>query len=269
MSATSAQELLRAIASSTAFRESSPHVELLHFICHHTQAGNFEALNEHDIGVMLMGMEPGHDASANPIVRQMTAELRTLLRDYFQNEGRRETLRVAIPPNEYRAFLYEADPKQISNQPSALESFWSPYTEGARRSYLIHGELPDDAMLIPEAYAAVQIALTIDKFGGGFQLLPASAFANREVPSAHLILLGTPATNPMLARLIAEPYDSAIIQRIAATPEHGVITAIAAQQPEQLLAAVQYATSDDLLEAALRQFPTGWPPGFRLTVSPR
>ncbi|MBS1827098.1 MAG: hypothetical protein JST93_17400 [Acidobacteria bacterium] len=254
----SPQALLSRIVASTAFRESNGHAELLQFVCEQTQAG--QDLREHDIGVALFGMEPGYDVAEQPVVSTTMEETRQWLKKYFAAEGRREMLRLAVPKGEFRAFFYEASPEQMAaaaNEPSALERLWMPYFSNRRPNMLLHGSLDEDSMLIPEAYAAVQVALLFERHQARLQMAPASA----DIPGgANVILLGTPQTNTAVGSV-----ECGVVER-KLTEQGQVITILAAPRPEGIPAVVGFAVSEELLERALHQVGPEWPPFFRLTL---
>ncbi|MBL8217889.1 MAG: hypothetical protein JNL62_01600 [Bryobacterales bacterium] len=259
----SPQALLHRIVASGAFKASNGHAELLQLVCQQTQAGH--DLREHDIGVTLFAMEPGYDIAENPIVSATMDETRQWLKAYFAGEGKREPLRLAIPKGEFRAFFYEADPAQLAaaaNEPSALDRFWMPYFTNQRPNILLHGALDEDSMLIPEAYAAVQLALLFERNQAHLELIPATTAISA---NANLILIGTPHSNPAIAPHAAGPIETTILER-SSTEQGQIVTILASPQPEGILPAARFAVSAELLESALRQTGPEWPPHFRLTL---
>ncbi|MBV6434255.1 MAG: hypothetical protein IANPNBLG_04500 [Bryobacteraceae bacterium] len=262
------EELLRRIVRSAAFRGSQEHGKLLEYICLRTLVGGPADLREHDIGVAVLNLEPGYDVTGNPLVGRMAEEVREKLKAYFRGEGRREPLRVALPKGEFRAFFYEADPRQIAEAaPGALDQFWAPYWRSGVTNLLIHGELEGEGMLIAEAYAAVQLAVLFEGRGAALRLQPASAFAESGVPEGNLVLVGTPATNAMLAGFVREPLEGAILQRIWARDGHGVVTILASPEPAGILPAARFVTSEEVLEEAAAASPLGEiPKDFRVTL---
>jgi hypothetical protein len=262
------EELLRRIVRSAAFRGSQEHCDVLEYICYQTQAGGLSDLREHDIGVAVLGLEPGYDVAENPAVSRVTEEVREKLKSYFRKEGRREQLRIAIPKGEFRAFFFEADPRQLAEaEPGALEQFWAPYWRSGVKNLLIHGELPEEGMLIAEAYAAVQLAVLFEGKGSALRLQPASAFTESGVPEGNLVLVGTPATNAMLGEFVREPLEVAIMQRIWARDGHGVVTILASPDPAGILAAARFVTSEEVLERTAAASPMGEiPRDFRVTL---
>lgn len=266
MPATSGPEqLLQRILRSAEF-EGTEHGALLEYICLMTQRNNLEDLREHDVGVAVFGMEPGYDVAENPIVRTTADEVRQKLATFFRTQGRSEMLRIAIPKGEFRAFFYEADPSQVQEVPSALEMFWEPYWEGDGRNMLLHGTISADSMLIPEAYAATQIALLFQERSFSIQIAPATSFEG-ELPPADYVLIGTPDTNPLVKRWLEKPIETAVLKRISAEKGRGAITIIAAPEPGAIMNASRFATTEALMERLIEQ--TGletFPPDFVLTL---
>lgn len=261
-----AAALLERVLASTVFRESNGHAELLQHVCYRTQAG--EDLREHDIGVALFGLEPGYDVSENPMVANLMEETRAWLKAYFAGEGKREPLRLAVPKGEFRAFFYEASPEQLAaaeDEPSALERFWMAYLLNRQENLLIHGELPPEAVLIPEAYTAVKLALLFEKHTAHLRMVPYSAVGDELPPEANIILTGTPTSNPLLTRFVGAGLEGGVVVRTI-TEERQVITLLCAPQPEGILPVAELATSEPSLENALKKIGTDWPPHFRLTL---
>ncbi|HUQ93449.1 MAG TPA: hypothetical protein VM120_17335 [Bryobacteraceae bacterium] len=271
--ANAAQQLLERIVRSPHFAGSEEHAGLLSYLCYQTQAGNLEDLREHDIGVAVLGLEPGYDVRENPVVSTVVEEIRERLKTFFQKEGRREQLRMAIPRGEFRAFFYEADPRQLAQaeeEPSTLEKFWAPYWSGGMRNLLIHGELPGDAMLIPEAYAAVQLGILFEKNGSSLEMFPAGAFLQASIPPANLVMIGTLQSNAVMGRFLTGPLETSIVKRIWADGTHGVLTLIVSPEPGALLDAVRFVTYDPVMERTFTELAGGEiPQNFQLTVGRR
>lgn len=264
------QVLVRILRSRT-LQGMDAHKELLQYICHATQAGEFPL--EHDTGVVLFAMEPGYDVNAEPIVSRTATELRDKLKEYFANEGRAERLRLAIPKGELRAFFYEADPELIAQaeaEPTAMQRFWEPYWTTTEECLLLHGQTSDSEMLIPEAYIAVQIALLFEKNSAPVTLHPARAFENGHWGNRHLILTGTPQTNPLLARFTKEELQGPVVQRIRQNEDHGVITILASSEPATLNDAVLAVMNEELLANTVVQFDNRkFPPFFTMHLNRR
>jgi hypothetical protein len=248
--------------------DGTAHALLLEYICEMTQRNNLEDLREHDIGVAVFGLTPGYDVVENPMVGRTCDELREKLKHFFQTQGRNEMLRIAIPKGEFRAFFYEADPSQVQEVPTALEMFWEPYWQGDGRNLLVHGCVDAQSMLIPEAYAAVQVALLFQQRSSSIELMPANSLPEDSLPAADYVLIGTPDSNPLVKRWLDKPIETAVLKRISAEKGRGAITIIAAPEPAAIMTASRFATTEALMERLLER--TGidaFPPDFLLTLA--
>lgn len=264
------QALLYRILQSPGFRESPPHQGLLQYICGQSQAGEFDTLYEHDIGVALYGLPPGYDVNEQPFVRQTADEVRAMLADYFKRHGRREPIRLVIPKAEYRAFFYEAPADERGPEAiAALDQFWAPYLQGAGRNFLVHGELPDGVIAIQEAYALVKVASLFEKRECPLEIRAVYSFEAQDLKGVNLILIGTPEKHSLLKVAAGELPESATVRRIPASPEHGVITIVTAPDPEGVLKGAVFITAEDIL-ARIREKAfgdTAFPPEFDLKIS--
>lgn len=260
------RRIVERILLSPLFHGEEEISEILLYICYYTQSGNLDALREHDIGVAVLGLEPGYDVRENTAVADAVDKIRERLKLYFANEGRREPMRLTIPKGEFRAFFYEADPRELAaaDGPTAVERFWAPYWRSKNSNLLVHGELPGDLLPIAEAYAATRIAVLFAEHGSGLQMRPASSVTNADL-KANLILIGLPATNRVLKAFLMEIGEDPVIERLAPNAEtpHGVITALTAPTPEGLLQAAEFTATEELL--AEHEYPSM----FRLRLYPK
>ncbi|MBI3682066.1 MAG: hypothetical protein HY235_16915 [Acidobacteria bacterium] len=266
------QQLLERILASPYFRDDPRLGDLLRCICLHTQTGHLEALHEHDIGVEALGMEPGYDTREQPVVVQLVAETRNRLQSFFQNEGRQEPLRLVIPPGEFRAFFFEADPRELEQaalQPTALERFWAPYFQSGMRNLLIHGHSGEESVAVSEAYAMTRLAIAFDKQGASLLMYPAGAVEVLDLAGTNLILTGGPATNAVLAQFRSQTPARALVQRIGAETGRGAITILTAPSSADLLPIAIYVTEEATLARTAQRFAGGvFPPDFELALNP-
>ncbi|MCS7026444.1 MAG: hypothetical protein NZV14_16730 [Bryobacteraceae bacterium] len=262
------QALLQRILQSPGFRQSPPHQALLQYICGLTQGGEFEALQEHDIGVRLFGLAPGYDVQAQPLVRRLTEETRELLADYFRQQGHREPLRLAIPKGEYRAFFYQASPEELDPEPlQALVQFWAPYLSVDARNYLVHGQLAGDQVSIPEAYALIKVASVFEKQHGALEIRAIESFDLGDLRGVNLILLGTADNNSLLKAALDDRPAQALVKRLAAAPFQGTVTVITGPDAESVLQAATFATSEESLARMRdRALASDFPPDFEFKI---
>ncbi len=258
--------IVERILLSPLFHGEEELSEILLYICYYTQSGNLDALREHDIGVAVLGLEPGYDVRDNTAVADAVEKIRERLRLYFANEGRREPMRLTIPRGEFRAFFYEADPRELAaaDEPSAVERFWAPYWRSKNSNLLIHGELPGDVMPIAEAYAATRIAVLFAEHGSGLQMRPASSITNADL-KANIVLIGSHETNRVLKAFVETIAEDPVIERLAPNAEtpHGVVTVLTAPSAEGLLQAAEFTATEEVL--AEHEYPAM----FRLRLYPK
>lgn len=89
------------IGESPAFANSTRLRQLLQHTVAESLAGRGDSLKESVLGVTVFGRKPGYDSDANPIVRVEFARLRKKLDQYYQTDGRNETLKIAFPKGTY------------------------------------------------------------------------------------------------------------------------------------------------------------------------
>jgi hypothetical protein len=90
-------ELARAITASAPFRKSARLREFLLFIVEHRD----EALTEHRIGREVFGRGAGFLPVEDSIVRTAARQLRAKLKEYYEEEGREQSLLLEVPKGGY------------------------------------------------------------------------------------------------------------------------------------------------------------------------
>src|SRR5262249_13695364 len=185
-------------------------------------------------------------------------------------EGRREPVRVTVPKGEYRAFFYETDPNELraaADEPTPLERFWAPYFASGYRNLLVHGSLGDDAMPITQAYAIARLAILFDKHRVAIEMYPSSAIQVLDLKDTNLILIGSRATNAVLAEFMEADPERASVSRIGAADGKGAVTIIVAPKLVDLIDAVGYICEESTIEKSARRFCGGaFPTDFALTL---
>lgn len=179
-------------------------------------------------------------------VLEHEGELRAALRDYFENEGRRERLRAALPADQRTLYFYEAAAVVES---SAVERFWQPHLASGN-NLLLHGVLESGAVELDEMYTVLCIATWLQEQGGKLEVRPAAA--DETLPDADMILTGSAATNPLVEE------DGYSIRRRPAPSPGRVITVI------RHLEAARIATDEEAMSEAGAPFPDGFPADFGL-----
>lgn len=115
--------LLDRIAASPGFRKSQRARELLQYLARRSLDAHSGPIREQEIGVAVFGRPPGYDTSQDTLVRVQASHLRKKLEQYFEEEGREETLRVRLPKGSYTLEFFEAAPQPQT--PSRLFSLAS------------------------------------------------------------------------------------------------------------------------------------------------
>jgi len=93
--------LVQRIILTPAFRNSERLVALLQHVCKMEAAGRSDEINEQQIGVAVFERSGDYDPSIDGIVRSHASRLRLRLEQYFENEGREETVVLSIPRGGY------------------------------------------------------------------------------------------------------------------------------------------------------------------------
>lgn len=125
-------EQVENVAASARFRKAPVLRELLLFLLKHREG----ELSEYAIGVDALGRRPDFDPRFDATVRVQIARLRQRLKDYYENEGRLEQTRIAIPLGSYRLELeQETAPAPLSPPLPAVET--SMPRRAARPGWLV------------------------------------------------------------------------------------------------------------------------------------
>ncbi len=94
------EELGRIVASQPFSRTDRPG-RLLTFLVEHALTGEAEKLNEYVLAVEVFGRKQDFDAGADPIVRVEAGRLRRKLQEYYESEGREDTIAIELPQRTY------------------------------------------------------------------------------------------------------------------------------------------------------------------------
>lgn len=106
----------RIVASKRFHRAPQLRDILVHLVAHSIQSS--EPLTEQEIGAKVLGRGPDFDPAHDNIVRAQMRHLRIKLREYFENEGRDETVLLSIPKGHYIAEFTQREPKRASPPPT-------------------------------------------------------------------------------------------------------------------------------------------------------
>jgi hypothetical protein len=103
-------QLVQRIVSSLPFQKSARLRELLEYLAEQTLHGHSQNLTEQHIGNALFNKPSGYDPLEDSSVRVHVRQLRLKLHEYFDEEGRNESLILTIPKGSYTP-LFKPAPK--------------------------------------------------------------------------------------------------------------------------------------------------------------
>ncbi len=85
------------------FSAASRRGQLLDYLVQHTLAGDADKINEYAIGLDVFRKPASFDPRIESLVRTEFSRLRQRLKDYYADEGRRDTIAIDFPPRSYVA----------------------------------------------------------------------------------------------------------------------------------------------------------------------
>jgi tetratricopeptide (TPR) repeat protein len=103
ISADSVLRQLEKILASASFRGSPPLRRFLRYSVEHSLRGQGNQLKEYRLGVEVFGRPATYDPRKEPLVRLEARRLRAKLREYYEDEGRNDPIRIGIPKGAYAA----------------------------------------------------------------------------------------------------------------------------------------------------------------------
>ena len=96
---------LAKILASPRFANSERLTRFLSFSVEEALAGRAENLKEYTLALEVFDKAASHDPGADPIVRVEARRLRARLKEYYETEGRGDSIRIDIPKGAYAAIL--------------------------------------------------------------------------------------------------------------------------------------------------------------------
>src|SRR6266446_3217355 len=102
-------QLAQRIASSPPFQKSTRLRELLEHVTERTIHGHAHELTEQQIGSALFHKPSGYSPLEDSSVRVHARQLRLKLHEYFDEEGRNESLILEIPKGSYAPMFKPAE----------------------------------------------------------------------------------------------------------------------------------------------------------------
>jgi hypothetical protein len=99
---------LKRILESKYFAKAPKRRRFLEFTSEQGFLGEESKLNEYLIGVEVYQRGPDFDPQQDPIVRVQAHEIRRLLKNYYEEEGKDSPVRVELHPGQYAQSLGES-----------------------------------------------------------------------------------------------------------------------------------------------------------------
>ena len=115
-------QLIERIVASTAFRKSERLRDLLRHIARHSIRGELTQLTEQQIGQAVFAKPADYSPSEDSSVRVHVRQLRLKLHEYFDSEGRNESVNVEIPKGSYTVTFHGTPASSISPPANFEES---------------------------------------------------------------------------------------------------------------------------------------------------
>jgi len=110
-------QLIERIAASSSFQKSARLRDLLRFLAERTLHGQAQDLTEHRIGSAVFGKAADYSVVEDSSVRVHVRQLRLKLHEYFDGEGRAETIVVEVPKGAYTT-VFRSVPESASAAPA-------------------------------------------------------------------------------------------------------------------------------------------------------
>lgn len=149
LSASSIEESLQRVLTSTRFKDALQLQSLLKFIVENYIAGRDDLLKERIIGMNVFGRKADYDTSDDPIVRSRVGQLRKRLEQYYESdEARSCSVKITIPSGCYKpSFIFFPGSRKKSNASP-------PEHEVREEAPLSQGKDPESETLPPQAKSA-------------------------------------------------------------------------------------------------------------------
>ena len=105
-------QLVQRIIASKSFARSQFLISFLLYVCDRELRGRADEITEHQIGIQAFGRPVSYSPGEDNIVRNYARLLRKRLEEYFETEGKHETLRIDIPRGGYIPAFFQSGREQ-------------------------------------------------------------------------------------------------------------------------------------------------------------
>jgi TolB-like protein len=104
---------LERLLGTQHFSASSRRGQLLRYLVEHTLKGDADKINEYAIGLDVFERPTSFDPRIESVVRTEFSRLRQRLKDYYAEDGRRDTVVIDFPPRSYEASFTFRDASKL------------------------------------------------------------------------------------------------------------------------------------------------------------
>ncbi len=119
----SIHEQVQRILSSRRFAGSERHCRLLRYLLEQTLEGRGDQLKEYVLGVEVFDRQSSFDPQTDPIVRSELSRLRAKLKDYYEGEGRDDSVIIDLPKRSY-SLLFQLREAPVVEPPAKPARSW-------------------------------------------------------------------------------------------------------------------------------------------------
>src|SRR5271157_288655 len=123
-------QLIEKITASASFQKSARLRDLLRYMAERSLHGKPQDLSEHRIGSAVFGKAQDYSVVEDSSVRVHVRQLRLKLHEYFDGEGRGETLIVEIPKGAYNTLFRTVEQRSSAERVPADASLDPKYWLG-------------------------------------------------------------------------------------------------------------------------------------------
>ena len=95
------QRQLESVLADPLFANSSRYPRFLRYVVEQTLAGRAQGLKERTIGIAVFHREADYDTNVDHVVRNVAAEVRKRLLQYYEHPAHEAALRIQLPPGSY------------------------------------------------------------------------------------------------------------------------------------------------------------------------
>jgi tetratricopeptide (TPR) repeat protein len=112
-----ARRQLERLLESRLFARSEQLSRLLRFLVEQHLQGRARELKESVVGIEVFGRNPGYNPKFDPIVRTEARRLRARLNEYYETEGKHDSVRIDLPKGRYAPVVQVGDVRRETSMP--------------------------------------------------------------------------------------------------------------------------------------------------------